>query len=277
VALRAAKAAGKKCVLSVQEALRAKWFQIGENPIFATLFFLFERFVITRKYDAWHCISEATARDVRTCGIAADTIHPILLGIDDIVYSWPHEACNPASLFSEDPSKKTFLFFGRPGKTKGVGIFIDAIRKIRSDIPKDIFFGLILGAPPRGERERYIRRIKDEGLDTVIRVSPSVPREQLLSCVRGAYCVVVPSITEGFGFSAAETCALGTPIVVSDGGSLPEVVSGRHLFFRNRSATHLATTLQQAIRGEFQYREVRRLSWASSSENLMGIYRKLIG
>ena len=34
------------------------------------------------------------------------------------------------------------------------------------------------------------------------------------------FCVIVPLITEGFGFSAAETCALGKPIIASDGEGL---------------------------------------------------------
>ena len=46
--------------------------------------------------------------------------------------------------------------------------------------------------------------------------------------MREQYCsshvVVIPSLYEGFGFAAAEAMACGVPAVVSDGGSLKEIV-----------------------------------------------------
>lgn len=41
---------------------------------------------------------------------------------------------------------------------------------------------------------------------------------------------MVPSLVEGFGFAAAETCALGKEIIVTNAAALPEVVSGKVRF-----------------------------------------------
>ena len=51
-----------------------------------------------------------------------------------------------------------------------------------------------------------------------------VPREELLELYRTCAVVAVPSRYEGFGYAAAQALCAGTPCVVSDRASLPEVV-----------------------------------------------------
>lgn len=47
----------------------------------------------------------------------------------------------------------------------------------------------------------------------------------LAQVIRGCFGVVVPSRWEGFGLVAAEALSLGTPIIVSDRGALPEIAT----------------------------------------------------
>jgi glycosyltransferase involved in cell wall biosynthesis len=50
-----------------------------------------------------------------------------------------------------------------------------------------------------------------------------VPRAQLIELVRGAKAVLFPSLYEGFGLPAAEAMQLGTPVLASREGALPEI------------------------------------------------------
>ena len=47
--------------------------------------------------------------------------------------------------------------------------------------------------------------------------------------VREIYCsadiVVIPSLYEGFGFAVGEVLACKKPVVTTDGGAIPEVIS----------------------------------------------------
>lgn len=53
-----------------------------------------------------------------------------------------------------------------------------------------------------------------------------LPRQMLLSLVRGARAMLFPSLYEGFGLPVIEAMALGTAVMTSTGGALPEVAGG---------------------------------------------------
>ena len=50
-----------------------------------------------------------------------------------------------------------------------------------------------------------------------------IEQSALPAIIAGADLLLMPSLYEGFGLPALEGMALGTPVVVSDGGSLPEI------------------------------------------------------
>jgi glycosyltransferase involved in cell wall biosynthesis len=50
-----------------------------------------------------------------------------------------------------------------------------------------------------------------------------VPFPALINLIRGARCLVFPSLYEGFGLPPLEAMALGTPVITSTTSSLPEV------------------------------------------------------
>ena len=55
----------------------------------------------------------------------------------------------------------------------------------------------------------------------------------LVSLIRGAKAVMFPSLYEGFGLPALEAMQLGTPVLSSTGGSMPEVCQDAALLCRS--------------------------------------------
>jgi glycosyltransferase involved in cell wall biosynthesis len=70
----------------------------------------------------------------------------------------------------------------------------------------------------------YDAIIARAGLDKYVRWIGYVDEEDKPLLYRGAEVFVFPSRREGFGLPPLEAMACGTPVVVSDSGSLPEVV-----------------------------------------------------
>jgi 1,4-alpha-glucan branching enzyme len=66
--------------------------------------------------------------------------------------------------------------------------------------------------------------VRKVGLCDRIHLLGAVTREQQLALYRGATAFLFPSLMEGFGFAPAEAMACGTPAIVSNRGSLPEIV-----------------------------------------------------
>jgi glycosyltransferase involved in cell wall biosynthesis len=70
-------------------------------------------------------------------------------------------------------------------------------------------------------------------------------REDLLSCIRNAVCMVISSRLEGFGLTAVESMALATPVVASDNSALPETLNGAGILVDPTSATAVADAVER--------------------------------
>lgn len=74
-----------------------------------------------------------------------------------------------------------------------------------------------------------------------------VDDETLAGLYANAALFVLPSQEEGFGLPALEAMASGTPVIVSDGGALPEVVGEAGLIFCQPDLRKLVHLLREAL------------------------------
>ncbi len=93
------------------------------------------------------------------------------------------------------------------------------------------------------------------GLSQNVRLLGFVPDADLPLAYRAADINLLPSdVLEGFGLSAAEALAAGTPTMVTPVGGLPDVVRdlSPSLIFQSSASEHLAEGLIAALRGDIQ-------------------------
>ncbi len=274
-ALAAARKFNKPCVITVHEALGKRWFWVEENIVKATLFYAFERFVVKKKYSLYTAVSLATQRDLRALGIKESDIVTILHGVDK--KSAQLDSDNHSdSVFGFGKNTQAFLYYGRPGKTKGVFILLEAIEKLKARLPPNVRFIFVLSKEPRSERARFVKLVEEKGLSGVIKILNPLSEQDLLKALQETYCVIIPSITEGFGFTAAEACSLGKPVIASDAGSLPEVVFGKVLSFQNRNSADLAEKISLALADKFTLIPPKFFDWEHSTEILLDSYKTLL-
>ena len=129
----------------------------------------------------------------------------------------PHGA--PAALLAEPVVPRAqrgdfVLAVGTVEPRKRYELLLDAW-SVRGDLPRLI----VAGAP--GWRTAVVqRRLRETpGVEWRLQATDA----QLVKWYRGALAVLVPSRVEGFGLTALEAMAAGTPVVSSGGGALPEV------------------------------------------------------
>ena len=124
-----------------------------------------------------------------------------------------------------DPLVYVYQVGIRPGVTKGVEFLLDAVSQLRRAGSR-FHLLLLLGTHPPSQYRLVVKTIARLGLEPWITIRSSVSRPLLPGHLLGADCVVVPSLSEGFGYSAIEAAQLGCPLIATRGNSLEEVVGG---------------------------------------------------
>ena len=110
-----------------------------------------------------------------------------------------------------------FLFFGRLEKNKGIWPMIEAFRRM----PQVQL--VIVGS---GSEEVSMRSYIHQTNIKNIKMLGFMTGDTLSEIIRGALCVVVPSIChETFGLTITEAFAYGKPVIASRIGGIPEVIS----------------------------------------------------
>lgn len=274
--LRLSKKYGKSCLLTVHEVIGKDWFTVEKNPLKALLFFSFERYVVKKGYRAWHAVSQATGNRLIESGIDPAKIHVIPHGIDTDHWNENCQVSDLAHYFGFPPESRIFLYTGRPGKTKGLLLLLHAIRLVRKKIGKEFRFGLILSDDPLAEKRKLEKIIEHFDLGSLVRIRDAVAATELPGLRKAAYAVLVPSLTEGFGFSAAEACSMNLPVIASDAGSLPEVIGGRSLIFKAGDPADFAKNLLLACEGKFNLRPPKRFDWETATDAMLHLYQKII-
>jgi len=110
-----------------------------------------------------------------------------------------------------------------------------------------------------------------------------VPTEHLPALYRGAVAFVMPSLGEGFGLPALEAMTAGTPVIVSRGTALAEVVGDAGLLVDPLSTSSIAGAMEavatEAVLRERLVRSGRerssRFSFAETARRALSIYEAL--
>lgn len=252
---RLCKKLKKPHVCVVHEVLGKKWYWIEPNKIKATLFNVYERYVVNQRADMFVVPSTATLNDLKNANKKCNSKR--IFWISEYSLKDNKKMLDKKKYyeyFNITSKDKVFLNYGRPGKTKGIFVYLNAIKMLvdnnDSKSLKNYKFCFIMANDPLTERNKFIKLVNKYGLEDYIRVVESVSRDDLDYYRSCADYIVVPSITEGFGLTAIEACEFKKKVIHSDAGSLPEVTFGSVAQFKNRDSKSLYKILDKVIKGK---------------------------
>ena len=265
----------KPLVLTVHEVWLNRWQDVTDAPPLANaLHNAAEHLIYAFNYHHYVCVSQATARDLAASGVPTDRIHVIHNGLD--LSFWNPDRHTPRADLRE-PNTFTFLFTGRPGISKGLPWLLEAMARVVAVQPQARLIAVVSHAPAVRKGLDQARRLIDRlGLDHHVRLLHPVPKDDLPPLILAADTVVIPSLSEGFGFAAAEACALRRPVIATDNASLPEVISGQTLLVPPRDADALANAMLQAIRGHFTLIPPRTFDERDTLHHHLQLYRHIL-
>jgi glycosyltransferase involved in cell wall biosynthesis len=112
--------------------------------------------------------------------------------------------------------------------------------------------------------------------ESYYRLLPGMSREELSDYLSVADCIVIPSLSEGFGLAAVEACTLKKRVVATDVGSLPEVVSGEYVLVKPGSPEALAEGCCRAFKGDVSYGPPKGFRWEKTVNQCRKIYGEIL-
>jgi glycosyltransferase involved in cell wall biosynthesis len=224
--------------------------------------------IAARRADRIICVSHHARRDViETLGVLPSRVAVAHNGVAPQFFE-------PAPTLPFDIEHPYVLSVGTIQKRKNLDILVRATARLRETREKP--FTLVIAG-----RQGWKTREFDEAcrLTPVKRIG-FVRDEDLPALYAHAAVFVQPSSYEGFGLTAAEAMACGTPVIAADAGSLPEVVGDAAILVPPRDADALARCLEQALDhlglvGELSQlgrERAARFTWEESARKHLEVY-----
>lgn len=174
------------------------------------ILYLWERFSY-RRADYLMCVSDSTMGVIRHhYHVSQNLCESIPIGVDQSRFFPLHLKRIPNSLF----------FLGRLEERKGIDFLIRAI-----PIVKDRLNDIQLFIGGDGVLRSYLENfIKKNNLERNLHLLGAVDDSALNEWYNKVSVVIIPSVFEGFGLTAIEAMACGTPVITTDVDALRDVV-----------------------------------------------------
>lgn len=169
------------------------------------------------------------------------------------------------------------LFVGEITHRKNPIWLVEAFGKVAGRLPDHV---LVIAGPPGLGYEKVTARIAELGLRNRVLLPGHVAHDELPALMAGARVFVLPSAYEGFGMPVLEAMMCGTPVVVSDAGSLPEVVGEAGFVVPQAEPSALASAILKIAQDPSTrdrlvrkgYERLGAFSWERAARQTVAVY-----
>lgn len=232
-----------------------EWFRRG----FAAWYRLFLPILVKRVQTVFAPSEYVKQKVIKRFGVGKVILTPN--GVD-------HSRFHPCARQTRfDLPQKYVLFVGTLEPRKNLGGLLRAWQEIKDDF-KEMWLIIV------GVGGSVFRSISASQEMERVCFPGYVDDETLAGVYANASLFVLPSNDEGFGLPALEAMASGTPVLVSDGGSLPEVVGDAGMTFCLSDQNALRNALKECLsnaglRAELREKglaRAKKYSWRTTAE-----------
>ncbi|MFQ3675844.1 MAG: glycosyltransferase family 1 protein [Endomicrobiia bacterium] len=138
---------------------------------------------------------------------------------------------------------------------------------------------VVVGHMQKKFKDYVVNLVKEFGIENNVYLLGHIEHHQLNLLYSGAKMFVFPTLHEGFGLPPLEAMACGCPVVVSDGGSLPEVVGDAGVYVNPYDVESIAEGILKVLNDENLRKElinkgfeqVKKFSWGKAAKEFLNI------
>ena len=224
--------------------------------------------------DAVITVSEELRDRVMAQGVSPEKIQAIRNGCDTAIFH-PGDRLEARRAAGIDADGELIVYGGNLLVSKGLGELLEAFVELAKTRPKTRL--AIIGQGPYGET--LARRAAAAGLKDRVLLPGRRDAKGMAEWMRAASVFCLPSYSEGCPNVVVEALACGRPLVATNVGGIPELVSpATGLLIPPRDASALRAALDQALAREWDAAEIARTStrsWESVAAETLAVCRKV--
>lgn len=228
--------------------------------------------------------SEHTKRDlIGQLGAPENKVSVIYEAADPHFQPLPIEATRAEVVQKYKIPPNYILFVSTIEPRKNVAGLLTAFQHLREKYTTpDV--GLVLAGSQGWLYEETLEMVDKLNLRQYTFFLGRVSDEELRKLYVAARCHVHPAHYEGFGLPPLEAMACGTPTIVSNSSSLPEVVGDAALLVSPQDPEEIAVAMHRLLSDNTLHAELREkglrrakcFSWESAARSTMEVYRKAV-
>jgi glycosyltransferase involved in cell wall biosynthesis len=181
-------------------------------------------------------------------------------------------------LFSIGPDYILYLGVLKP--SKNLPRLIQAWSKIVNEFPQ---YKLVIAGKKGWFYQEIFESVMELELSKDIIFTDYIKEDDKAPLMKGAKLFVLPSVWEGFGLDVLNAMAVGTPVVLSNVGSLPEVAGDAGVYFEPCDEDDIAAKIKKVLSMKTSdYNElvkkslnqVKKFSWESTARKTLEVLER---
>ncbi len=236
-----------------------------------------------RKADHIIAVSNSTRDDLlNLLGVPENKITVIYEAADEIFRPLPEEQVAETIRQRYSFSPGYILFVGTIEPRKNLNTLLLAYHGLRTQYHLDP--PLVLAGEHGWLADEVYSLVEELDLSDRCHFLGKVSTEELVYLYNGARVYAHPALYEGFGLPPLEAMACGTPVIVSNVSSLPEVVDDAALLVEPTDVEAWTVALHRLLTDETLWTELRekglqqaaRFSWDEAARQTLAVYNKVV-
>jgi teichuronic acid biosynthesis glycosyltransferase TuaC len=217
-------------------------------------------------------VSKALKEQLVILGVGDDKIHINRHGVDHAQFAPPRTSSYPSAREQEKP--RTLLCVGNLLEAKGQQLAIESLLHLKD------FRLLLVG---KGKNEPQLRQqVSNLELTDRVEFVGHVDHAKLVTYYCSSDALILPSEREGIPNVIMESLACGTPVIATNVGGIPEIISSKiaGVLIDERTPQAIVDAVHQLFSDYPSTRDVvqfsKQFTWAKTTEDQVKILRRAV-